>query len=90
MIKCPSSTASGTLKSGSGLAGTAIGKITSVTFKGSGPNGDCAGAGGPLFAVQAGGLPWRVNFFSYGAAKGAAGGRSAISTSRCRATAAPP
>jgi hypothetical protein len=73
-IKCQSSTASGTLKSGSGLAGTGIGKITSVTFQGSGPNGECAGAGGPLFAVQAGGLPWHVNFFSYGAPKGVAWG----------------
>jgi hypothetical protein len=73
-IKCQSSTASGTLKSGSGLAGAGIGKITPVTFKGSGPNSECAGAGGPLFTVQAGGLPWHVNFFSYGAPKGVAWG----------------
>jgi hypothetical protein len=74
VLKCSSSTASGTLKSGSGLAGSGIGKITSVTFKGSGPNGECAGAAGPLFAAQAGGLPWHVNVFSYSAAKGVAWG----------------
>jgi hypothetical protein len=87
---CVSSTASGTLKSGSGLAGTGIGKITSVTFKGPGSNGDCAGSGGPLFALQAGGLPWDVNFFSYGAAKGVAWGtishlHIALSGSGCTA-----
>ena len=74
VLPCPSSTANGTLKSGSGLAGTGIGKITSVTFKGAGPDGQCAGPGGPLFALHAGGLPWHTNFFSYGAAKGVARG----------------
>jgi hypothetical protein len=73
-LPCSSSTASGTLKSGSGLAGTGIGKITSVTFKGPGSGGACAGPGGLLFTLRAGGLPWHVNLFSYGAAKGVARG----------------
>jgi hypothetical protein len=74
VLPCRSSTVSGTLKSGSGLAGTGIGKITSVTFKGAGPNGECAGPDGPLFTLQAGGLPWHVNLSSYNAAKGVARG----------------
>lgn len=72
--KCNSSTADGTLKTGSGLADTSIGKITSVTFKGSGSNSQCAGPGGPLFTLRAGGLPWHVNLYSYNAAAGVAQG----------------
>jgi hypothetical protein len=70
VLPCPSSAAGGTLKRGSGLAGTGIGKIKSVTFTGAGPNGDCAGPGGLLFALQATDLPWHLNLSSYDAATG--------------------
>jgi hypothetical protein len=93
-VACASSTASGKLKTGSGLAGTGVGKITSVIFNGTGAGGACVSPGGPsrraLFALQAGGLPWHVNFSSYSAAKGATGGtishiHVALSGSGCTA-----
>jgi hypothetical protein len=74
VLPCRSSTAGGTLKSGSMLAGTGIGKITSATFKGPGYDGECAGPSGPLFTLQTGGLPWHVNLSSYNAATGVARG----------------
>jgi hypothetical protein len=56
------------LKSGSGLPGSHTGSLSAVSF------GRCPGAGGPLFGLQAGGLPWHVNFSSYRAAEGVAWG----------------
>ncbi len=63
-----SSTASGTLKSGSGLPGSQAGSLSAVSFV------HCSGAGGPNFALHPAGLPWHVNFSSYNAAKGVARG----------------
>jgi hypothetical protein len=51
---------------GSGLPGSRIGSLSAASF------GRCVGAGGPLSTLQAGGLPWYVNFSSYGAARGVA------------------
>ncbi len=57
-------TARGTLKSGSGLPGSHVGSLSAASF------GHCAGADGPLFTLQPGGLPWHVNFAFYNAANG--------------------
>jgi hypothetical protein len=67
----------GTLKNGSALPGFHIGSLSAVSF------GRCTGPGLPRFArqpgslprriiltLQAGGLPWHVNLFSYNAATG--------------------
>jgi hypothetical protein len=66
-LQCRSSSASGTLKSGSGLPGADAGSLSAVGVTG------CGGPG-PAFRVQAGGLPWHVNFSSYNAATGVARG----------------
>ncbi len=68
VISCASSTASGTLKSGSGLPGAHAGSLSAVSFV------HCTAPGGPNDLLQPGGLPWRVNFSSYNAAKGAVRG----------------
>jgi hypothetical protein len=60
--KCASSTASGMLKSGTGLPGSHAGSLSAVSFA------NCSGAGGEHFALHPAGLPWRVNFSSYNAA----------------------
>jgi hypothetical protein len=65
---CRSSAASGTLKSGSGLPGSHAGSLSAVSIL------TCSGAAGPRYTLQAGGLPWRVNFSSYNAGKGVAEG----------------
>ena len=62
LLRCTSSAASGTFKSGSGLPGADAGSLSAVGVTG------CVG---PLtFHLQAGGLPWRVSLSSYNAAKG--------------------
>ena len=48
-------TARGTLKSGSGLPGSGAGSLHAASF------GRCTGPAGPVFTLQAGGLPWHVN-----------------------------
>jgi hypothetical protein len=58
-LTCTSSTAKATLKKGSGLSGTAIGSITSVTF------GGCSGPLGLTFTVKTSHLPWKLNATSY-------------------------
>ena len=63
-FKCVSSTASGTLKRGSGLPGSRAGSLSAVSFL------NCSNAGGQRFTLQPGGLPWHVNFSSYSAADG--------------------
>jgi hypothetical protein len=76
-LVCSSSTASGMLKGGGGLPGSHAGSLSAVSFV------ECRGPGDPLFnlqpagllrrevfTLQAGGLPWQVNFSSYNAAKG--------------------
>jgi hypothetical protein len=52
-IICASSSARGTLRSGSGLPGNALGSLTAVSF-----SGGC-------YTLTAGHLPWKVNALSY-------------------------
>ncbi|MGK4579469.1 hypothetical protein [Kitasatospora sp. HPMI-4] len=63
-LNCSSSSAAGTLQSGSGLSGTGISSITSVSWKG------CTGPIGITFSVSAQGLPWSLNAASYNASTG--------------------
>jgi hypothetical protein len=65
---CNSSTASGTLKRGSGLPGSRAGSLSAVGFT------NCSNAGGERFTVQAADLPWHLNLSSYDAATGVAAG----------------
>jgi hypothetical protein len=58
-LSCTSSTAKATLEQGSGLSGTAIGSITSITF------GGCTGPLGLAFTVTGSNLPWTLNVTSY-------------------------
>jgi hypothetical protein len=61
-INCASSSARGTLRSGSGLPGTGLGSLTAVSF-----SGGC-------YTLTAGHLPWHVNAGSYSAGTGATTG----------------
>ena len=63
-LACPSSTLSGTLKSGSGLPGTGIGSIATV------PSIYCPTPAGPSFTLMARDLPWHLNVSSYTASTG--------------------
>jgi hypothetical protein len=67
LLQCRSSSAGGTLKSGSGLPGADAGSLSAVGVT------SCGGPGSD-FRVQAGGLPWHVNLSSYNAATGVARG----------------
>jgi hypothetical protein len=58
-LTCTSSKVTGTAQSGSGLSGTGIGSIATVTFT------SCTGPGGIKFNVTAGNLPWSLNALSY-------------------------
>jgi hypothetical protein len=64
LIYCVRSTASGTLKSGSGLPGSAVGSLSAVSFP------SCTFASPLVVSVDAGGLPWQVNLSSYNTAEG--------------------
>ena len=62
---CSSATASGKLRSGSGLPGSDAGWLSAVSIP------RCvAPGGGPIFTLQPASLPWHVNFSSYNAARG--------------------
>ncbi len=63
-LTCPSATASGTLKRGSGLPGTDAGAMSAAGFT------PCTSPGGPRYTLQATDLPWHVNLSSYNAATG--------------------
>ena len=65
-FSCSSSTASGTLKSGSGLPGSRAGSLSAVDFT------NCTGPGDSdiRFTLRATDLPWHVNLSSYNAAAG--------------------
>ena len=63
-VNCVSSTASGTLKRGSGLPGSRAGSLAAVDFT------TCSNPAGPKFAPQPADLPWHVNLSSYDAATG--------------------
>jgi hypothetical protein len=58
-LSCASSTAKGTVKSGSGLSGTGIGSISSISFS------TCTGPLGLTFTVTPGHLPWKLNAVSF-------------------------
>lgn len=61
---CSSMTASGTLKTGSGLSGSGAGSISAFTFTHcTGPLGLTARV---TFSLTATGLPWHINFASFG------------------------
>ena len=69
VIICTSATASGTLESGSGLAGINVGSLLPVSFK------DCTGPGGDhVWGVVQVDLPWQVSLFAYDPATGIARG----------------
>lgn len=63
-LKCTKSNAGGTAPNGTGLSGTAIASISSVTWT------SCSGPAGITFGVTAQGLPWKLNATSYVAATG--------------------
>lgn len=56
---CRSSTATGTVKGGSGLSGQDIGTVTAAHFT------TCAALGSVPLTVRSSGLPWRISFTSY-------------------------
>jgi hypothetical protein len=58
-LKCTKSNAAGTAPNGTGLSGTAIASISSVTWT------SCSGPAGITFTVTAQGLPWKLNAASY-------------------------
>lgn len=60
-LSCTSSKTTAKLKSGSGLAGSGIGKVTGISFTG------CTGPLGLTFTVTPGHLPWHLNAVSYNA-----------------------
>ncbi|KJK58470.1 hypothetical protein [Saccharothrix sp. ST-888] len=63
-LNCSSSSAAGTLQSGSGLSGTGISSITSVAWA------SCTGPIGITFSVTSQGTPWALNAVSYNATTG--------------------
>jgi hypothetical protein len=93
VLKCTSSNTVASLKSGSGQANP-IGQITSVTFTGPGPNGECQGPGGLFFKATTSASttnPWNLNAnsFSAGVTKGSITGITAsLSGNGCSATVA--
>jgi hypothetical protein len=58
-LKCTSSSAAGTAPNGTGLSGTPIATISSVSWT------SCSGPLGITFSVAAQGLPWSLNAVSY-------------------------
>jgi hypothetical protein len=84
VLTCTSSTAAGTLKSGSKLPSN-IGTVTKNTFTG------CTGPAGLKFNVTTSAFPWKVNATSYssGTAKGSITGIHAVlkgTNNTCKAT----
>jgi hypothetical protein len=80
-VTCTSSTLSGSLKSGTGLAGKKIGKVTSLNFK------NCTVDGFTL-SLSSGTVDWHINFASYssGVTHGSITGiHFVISSSSCSA-----
>lgn len=60
-LKCTKSNAAGSAANGTGLSGTAIASISSVTWT------SCSGPAGISFTVTAQGLPWKLNAATYSA-----------------------
>ena len=67
VLICKSARMSGTLKGGSGLAGTSIGSVTTAAY-------NCPSPILPPFRLTARGLPWHLNLASYDAAAGVSRG----------------
>jgi hypothetical protein len=86
-VTCRSSSAKGTLKSGTGLSGTGIGSLTSMSYS------TCTGPKKLAFTLTAASLPWTLNAMSYNSTKGVAHGTIsgitiAVSGTGCKATVA--
>jgi hypothetical protein len=82
-ITCKTSTAAGTLGSGSGLAGAGLGSVKSLSLTG------CTGPAGLTFKATSNALPWALNAVSYkgGVTSGTLTGIDAtLSGSSCSAT----
>ena len=69
LVTCPSATTKATLKSGTGLPGTGIGSILSVTLA------TCTGPLGITFTMKLNHLPYRLDATSYNASAGATTGK---------------
>ena len=67
VLNCKSSSMSGTLKAGSGLAGTGIGSITAAAY-------DCSMPFGLQFLLTPRGLPWHLNLAAYDVGTGVSRG----------------
>ena len=80
---CASSTATGTVKKGSGLSGHDIGTVTAAAF------GSCAALGSVPLTVTSKGLPWRISVTSYNptteVVRGTVSGVSVALTGSCQA-----
>lgn len=82
-LVCKSSSTTASLKSGSGLSGSGIGSIKTISFA------TCTGPLGLTFTVTAGHLPWKLNATSYsgGVTKGTITGiHATLSGPGCSAT----
>jgi len=67
-VTCTSSSAKGTLKSGTGLSGTGIGSLTSTSYS------TCTGPKKLAITLTAASLPWTLNAAFYNKTKGVADG----------------
>jgi hypothetical protein len=82
-LTCKSASLTGALKSGSGLAGKALGKITSLTFS------KCS-VDGVAFSLSSGTVDWSLNAVSYNATSNSTSGtiiglRFTLSGANCNA-----
>jgi hypothetical protein len=64
VLTCTSSSSTGTLKKGSGIAGTNLGSITALSFS------NCTGPLGLTFTVSNSGFPWTLSGTAYNATTG--------------------
>jgi hypothetical protein len=93
VLTCTSSNTVAKLDKGSGQTNP-IGKITSVTFKGAGPGGQCLGPGGLAFTPTTSASsthPWKLNATSFNSGTGVTKGKitgvtATLSGSGCTAT----
>jgi len=70
-LSCKSSSSSGTLKSGSGIAGSKLGTITALSFN------TCTGPLNLTFTVTSSGFPWTLSGASFNATSGVTTGHIA-------------
>ena len=85
VLTCTSSSSSGTLKSGSGIAGTNIGSITKLSFS------NCTGPLSLTFTVTNSGFPWTLHGTAFNATSGVTTGnitgiKSTLTGTGCSAT----